>query len=138
MDVVLKFPDVDPLNPPVLTMSEVAFKYSADKVIFNCVNLNANLESRICIVSLKLICMYGFRSKCLDVYFSAQVRNFENKFRRLKSAQIQWQITILGRLLFMLFQFFHFESISFSKLYCNTYEQFFTKLYSTCCLICVA
>lgn len=52
VEVVLKFPEVDPLNPPVLTMSEVAFKYNLEKVIFNCVNLNANLESRICIVSL--------------------------------------------------------------------------------------
>lgn len=51
MEVVLKFPDVDPLNPPVLTMTDVAFQYNPDKKIFNCVNLNANLESRICIVS---------------------------------------------------------------------------------------
>lgn len=75
VEVVLKFPDVDPLNPPVLTMSEIAFRYSADKVIFNCVNLNANLESRICIVSalqfhliiLKRIFAYlsvGGRERC--------------------------------------------------------------------------
>lgn len=51
VEVVLKFPDVDPLNPPVLTMTDVAFQYNEDKVIFNCVNLNANLESRICIVN---------------------------------------------------------------------------------------
>lgn len=50
VEVVLKFPDVDPLNPPVLTMADVAFQYNPDKKIFNCVNLNANLESRICIV----------------------------------------------------------------------------------------
>lgn len=50
VEVVLKFPDVDPLNPPVLTMTDVAFQYNPDKKIFNCVNLNANLESRICIV----------------------------------------------------------------------------------------
>lgn len=51
VDVVLKFPDVEPLNPPVLVLDEVAFMYNKDKVIFNSVNLNANLESRICIVS---------------------------------------------------------------------------------------
>lgn len=51
VEVVLKFPDVDALNPPVLTMTDVAFQYNSDKVIFNCVNLNADLESRICIVS---------------------------------------------------------------------------------------
>lgn len=54
VDVVLKFPEVEPLNPPVLTMSEVAFMYNKDKVIFDCINLNANLESRICIVSFFL------------------------------------------------------------------------------------
>jgi len=50
VDVVLKFPEVEPLNPPVLTMSDVAFMYNKDKIIFDCINLNANLESRICIV----------------------------------------------------------------------------------------
>lgn len=52
VDVVLKFPDVDPLNPPVLTCNEIAFAYNKDKVIFDSVNLNANLESRICIVRI--------------------------------------------------------------------------------------
>lgn len=52
VEVVLKFPDVEPLNPPVLTLNEVSFMYSKDKVIFNNINLNANLESRICIVSI--------------------------------------------------------------------------------------
>lgn len=60
VDVVLKFPEVDPLNPPVLTMSEVAFMYNKDKVIFDCINLNANLESRICIVSLSSYCRRTF------------------------------------------------------------------------------
>lgn len=55
VDVVLKFPEVEPLNPPVLTMSDVAFMYNKDKTIFNCINLNANLESRICIVSLSFL-----------------------------------------------------------------------------------
>ena len=51
VEVVLRFPEVDPLNPPVLTLSEIGFAYNKDKVIFTTVNLNANLESRICIVS---------------------------------------------------------------------------------------
>lgn len=55
VEVVIKFPEVDPLNPPVLTLNEIAFKYNKDKVIFNCVNLNASLESRICIVSVVCI-----------------------------------------------------------------------------------
>lgn len=52
VDVVLKFPDTDPLSPPILHLNEIAFKYSPEKVIFSCVNLGANLESRICIVSI--------------------------------------------------------------------------------------
>lgn len=51
IEVSLKFPEVEPLNPPVLTLNEIQFRYSNDKVIFNSVNLSANLDSRICIVS---------------------------------------------------------------------------------------
>lgn len=50
IEVTLKFPDVEPLNPPVLTLNEIAFKYNVDKTIFHCVNLSGNLDSRICIV----------------------------------------------------------------------------------------
>ncbi|KFB45099.1 AGAP012005-PA-like protein [Anopheles sinensis] len=50
IEVTLKFPEVEPLNPPVLTLNEVQFKYGPDKVIFTSVNLSANLDSRICIV----------------------------------------------------------------------------------------
>lgn len=49
VDTVLKFPEVDPFNPPVLTLTEVGFKY-ADKEIFTTLDLNADLDSRICIV----------------------------------------------------------------------------------------
>lgn len=50
-EVVLKFPEVDYLNPPVLTMDEVAFRYpNTERVIISGVNLGANAESRICIV----------------------------------------------------------------------------------------
>lgn len=50
-EVILKFPDVEVLNPPVMTMDEVAFKYPAtERVIFSGVNIGANSESRICIV----------------------------------------------------------------------------------------
>lgn len=50
-EVILKFPEVDYLNPPVLTMDEVAFRYpNTDRTIFSNVNLGANAESRICIV----------------------------------------------------------------------------------------
>lgn len=50
IEVVLKFPDVEPLNPPVLTLNEIQFNYNKDKVIFTSLNLSANLDSRICIV----------------------------------------------------------------------------------------
>uniref|UniRef100_A0A4Y0BFJ0 ABC transporter domain-containing protein n=1 Tax=Anopheles funestus TaxID=62324 RepID=A0A4Y0BFJ0_ANOFN len=50
IEVTAKIPEVEPLNPPVMTLNEVQFKYSADKVIFTSVNLGANLDSRICIV----------------------------------------------------------------------------------------
>lgn len=50
MEVTLKFPEVEPLNPPVLTLNEIQFKYSPEKVIFTSLNLSANLDSRICIV----------------------------------------------------------------------------------------
>lgn len=51
VEVVIKFPEVENLNPPVLTIDEVSFKYpNTDRVIFSGVNLGANSESRICIV----------------------------------------------------------------------------------------
>ncbi|KAL1381094.1 hypothetical protein quinque_006538 [Culex quinquefasciatus] len=50
IEVTIKFPEVEPLNPPVLQLNEVQFKYSTEKVIFTMVNLSANLDSRICIV----------------------------------------------------------------------------------------
>lgn len=52
-ETVIKLPDVEPLNPPILMVTDVAFSYEQDNVkrpIFRCLNLNANLQSRICIV----------------------------------------------------------------------------------------
>lgn len=50
--VTLKFPDVEPLNPPVLAISEVSFRYNPEDPlpIFKGVNLSATSDSRICIV----------------------------------------------------------------------------------------
>ncbi|XP_045491110.1 ATP-binding cassette sub-family F member 3 [Colias croceus] len=50
IDVVLRFPETEPLSPPILQLNEVGFHYSKDKIIFTNVNLGATLESRICIV----------------------------------------------------------------------------------------
>ncbi|EDW18949.1 ATP-binding cassette sub-family F member 3 [Drosophila mojavensis] len=50
--VTLKFPEVEPLNPPVLAISEVSFRYNPEDPlpIFKGVNLSATSDSRICIV----------------------------------------------------------------------------------------
>ncbi|KAH8295760.1 hypothetical protein KR018_007764 [Drosophila ironensis] len=50
--VTLKFPDVEPLNPPVMAISEVSFRYNPEDPlpIFKGVNLSATSDSRICIV----------------------------------------------------------------------------------------
>ena len=46
-----RFPEVDKLSPPILQLDEVLFYYIRDKVLFSNVCLNANMDSRICIVS---------------------------------------------------------------------------------------
>ncbi len=52
-EVVLKFPEVEKLSPPILMLSDVEFAYdknSARGTIFSKVDLSATMESRICIV----------------------------------------------------------------------------------------
>ncbi len=51
-EVVLRFPEVEKLSPPILMLSTVAFKYekSTRGNIFQEVDLSATMESRICIV----------------------------------------------------------------------------------------
>ncbi|KAL7011813.1 hypothetical protein ACKWTF_014471 [Chironomus riparius] len=50
-EVSLKFPEVENLNPPVLTVDEVTFKYpTGDRTILCGVSLGASSDSRICIV----------------------------------------------------------------------------------------
>merc|ERR1712029_1068434 len=53
--VVLKFPEVEKLSPPILMLSEVSFAYekqagSRGPTVFSKVDLSATMESRICIV----------------------------------------------------------------------------------------
>lgn len=48
--VVLKFPECDTLSPPILQLDEVTFYYNTNKILFDNVCVNANMESRICIV----------------------------------------------------------------------------------------
>ncbi|KAK2148716.1 hypothetical protein LSH36_486g02016 [Paralvinella palmiformis] len=49
-DVVIRFPEVEKLSPPILQLDEMSFHYNKDRPIFSDVSLNANMESRICIV----------------------------------------------------------------------------------------
>lgn len=52
-EVTLRFPDVEPLSPPILQLNEVGFRYGTnptDPYLFLNVNLTATLQSRICIV----------------------------------------------------------------------------------------
>ncbi|OXU17138.1 ATP-binding cassette sub-family F member 3 [Nasonia vitripennis] len=50
-EVTLRFPDVEPLNPPILQINEVSFRYpNTNDFLFTNVSLSASLQSRICIV----------------------------------------------------------------------------------------
>jgi ATP-binding cassette subfamily F protein 3 len=50
-DVVLNFPSCERINPPVLQLDDIGFQYSPDSApIFKKVQLNADMDSRICIV----------------------------------------------------------------------------------------
>ncbi|KRZ17175.1 ATP-binding cassette sub-family F member 3 [Trichinella zimbabwensis] len=48
--VVLRFPDTEKLNPPILKLDNVSFRYNDEKLIFDNVTFTANMESRICLV----------------------------------------------------------------------------------------
>lgn len=49
--MTLRFPEVEPLNPPILQINEVSFRYpNTTNVLFSNVCLSASLQSRICIV----------------------------------------------------------------------------------------
>lgn len=50
VEVVLRFPEVEPLSPPILQLKEVSFGYDSSRLILREVELGATLESRICIV----------------------------------------------------------------------------------------
>lgn len=48
--VILRFPNPEALSPPIVQLDDVSFGYTADRIILKNVNLNANFQSRICIV----------------------------------------------------------------------------------------
>ena len=53
-----RFPECDKLSPPILQLDDVTFYYNKDKILFDKVCVNANMDSRICIVSiLSLVCL---------------------------------------------------------------------------------
>ncbi len=49
-DVVLKFPEVNKLSPPVLQLDELVFGYDKDTIVLNKIDLSASDDSRICVV----------------------------------------------------------------------------------------
>ena len=49
--VKFKFENVGKLPPPVLQFTDVTFGYSPDKVLYSHVDLGADLDSRVAIVS---------------------------------------------------------------------------------------
>lgn len=48
--MILRFPEPEQLSSPILQLDEVSFAYSQGPLVLKKINLNANLESRICIV----------------------------------------------------------------------------------------
>lgn len=48
--VRLEFPPVPPLNPPVVEVLDVSFRYGSNPWIFEGLNFGIDLDSRICIV----------------------------------------------------------------------------------------
>lgn len=46
----LEFPPVPPLNPPVVEVLDVKFRYGSHPWIFEGLNFGIDLDSRICIV----------------------------------------------------------------------------------------
>uniref|UniRef100_A0A0V0G5K9 ATP-binding cassette sub-family F member 3 n=1 Tax=Triatoma dimidiata TaxID=72491 RepID=A0A0V0G5K9_TRIDM len=50
VEVVLRFPEVDPLSPPILQLKEVSFGYAPGTLVLQNIELGATLDSRICIV----------------------------------------------------------------------------------------
>ncbi|ELT88565.1 hypothetical protein CAPTEDRAFT_166316 [Capitella teleta] len=49
-EVILRFSEADKLSPPILQLDELFFHYTPEHPIFKNVCLNANFDSRICIV----------------------------------------------------------------------------------------
>ncbi|XP_046457203.1 ATP-binding cassette sub-family F member 3-like [Daphnia pulex] len=50
VEVILRFPEVEPIAPPAIQLDEMSFGYTEGKTILTRVNLSAGSDSRICIV----------------------------------------------------------------------------------------
>jgi hypothetical protein len=48
--LIIKFPDPEPLVPPILQFQDVSFGYSKDKMLFKNLNLGIDLDSRVALV----------------------------------------------------------------------------------------
>ncbi|XP_040578254.1 ATP-binding cassette sub-family F member 3 [Lepeophtheirus salmonis] len=49
-EIIIRFPDVQKLSPPILCLNDVKFSYDGKNDIFDHVDISATMESRICIV----------------------------------------------------------------------------------------
>ncbi|CAB4057489.1 ABCF3 [Lepeophtheirus salmonis] len=52
-EIIIRFPDVQKLSPPILCLNDVKFSYDGKNDIFDHVDISATMESRICIVGKK-------------------------------------------------------------------------------------
>lgn len=56
-----RFPDgFEKFSPPILQLDEVDFYYDPKHVIFSCLTVSADLESRICVVWLVFLCFVSW------------------------------------------------------------------------------
>uniref|UniRef100_A0A8C5YH66 ATP binding cassette subfamily F member 3 n=1 Tax=Microcebus murinus TaxID=30608 RepID=A0A8C5YH66_MICMU len=73
-EVVMKFPDgFEKFSPPILQLDEVDFYYDPKHVIFSCLSVSADLESRICVVRLLFLLCGVDCPRCTGIgigYFS--------------------------------------------------------------------
>lgn len=72
--MVLRFPEVEKLNNPILQLDEVQFEYTAGNTIFTAVNLSAAMDSRICIVSVAFLHLFIQVSMCAFACLATKIK----------------------------------------------------------------
>lgn len=66
--VKFKFENMGKLPPPVLQFTDVTFGYSPDKVLYSHVDLGADLDSRVAVVSCFPCCLLVLRAVLMDCF----------------------------------------------------------------------